>query len=356
MPDGVIDIAKPATIITQPPSFEIRKRRRFIFKTATILMPVNLRYALKTAMVAALLVGLLTSGTAAWAQTVDGLTYAGDGVEVTGVEADIEFGEVVISIVSTEGGTLTITLDPTVLGMVEGDFTTVVDGNIVEFTLTSTDSMVEIMMDIPAGGSTVVLSGLEDAIVVASSPDTTEQVEETEPDMAEEVMVEETIVEETVMEEVMVEETVSGMVADFMEPGVDISVYVDRYLHDEGFSSWYDEWYPTMAFHDALGITQAEYQEIVDSLTGVVECPAGTELMGGQCVEQPTCGPGTTLEDGVCVADSRTAAVSASDADGFRAQGEGLQLGVAAAAGFGGAVGVVLLLWLPSRIRKRWIK
>ena len=325
-------------------------------------------------MAASLLAALLATGTAAWAQeaTVDGLAYAGDGVGVTSVEADIEFGEVVLGIDSAEGGTLTITLDSAVLGFVDGEFTAVVDEQAVEFTTTATDTTVEIVIGIPAGGAMVVLSGLEDATVVAASPDPVEEtgmaeavVETPEPvETAAEDMVVETgpdPVEETGMAEAVVEtpEPVeetgmaeAPMVADFVEPGVDIAVYVNRYLNDAGFSSWYDEWYPATAFHESLGITQTEYQAIVDDLGRTFECPSGTELVDEQCVS--ICGAGTVLEDGMCVPDGRTSGTSASDADGFKAQGEGLQLGVAAAAGFGGAVGVVLLLWLPSRARKWW--
>ena len=149
----------------------------------------------------------------------------------------------------------------------------------------------------------------------------------------------------------------ASMVADFVEPGTDISTYVDRYLHDEGFSAWYDQWYPDLAFHAALGITQTEYQNIVDSITTPVECPPGTERMGGLCVEmQPSCGPGTMMVDGVCISDGSPAPdlPSVSAAEEFEAQGEGVQIGIAAAGAFGVAVGVILFLWLPSRIRKRW--
>ena len=337
-------------------------------------MQADSHHLLKTVMAASLLAALLATGTAAWAQeaTVDGLAYAGDGVGVTNVEADIEFGEVVLGIDSAEGGTLTITLDSAVLGFVDGEFTAVVDEQAVEFTTTATDTTVEIVIGIPAGGAMVVLSGLEDATVVAASPDpveetgmaeavveTPEPVEtaaedvavETGPDPVEETGMAEAVVEtpEPVEETGMAE---APMVADFVEPGVDIAVYVNRYLNDAGFSSWYDEWYPATAFHESLGITQTEYQAIVDDLGRTFECPSGTELVDEQCVS--ICGAGTVLEDGMCVPDGRTSGTSASDADGFRAQGEGLQLGVAAAAGFGGAVGVVLLLWLPSRARKRW--
>ena len=289
---------------------------------------------MKTTIVASLLVTLLATGTAAWAQdaTVDGFTYSGDGVDVTSVEADIAFGEVMLSIESAEGGTLTITLDSAVLGLGGGEFAAVADEQTVEFVTTATDAMTEIVIDIPAGAATVVLSGLEDATAAAMSPDTAETTEE--------LMVEESMPATTT-------------VADFVEPGVDIAVYVDRYLNDDGFGSWYDEWYPDTAIHESLGITFAEYQAIVDDLAKITECPEGMDLVGEQCVI--SCGPGTVLEDGMCVADDRAARLSASDADGFRAQGEGLQLGVAAVAGFGGAVGVVLLLWLPSKVRKRWL-
>ena len=156
----------------------------------------------------------------------------------------------------------------------------------------------------------------------------------------------------------------TGEVAEFVEPGVDVSVYVDRYLNDAEFAAWYDQWYPGQAFYSAVGITQAEYQSIADSIRGPIQCPEDTEMVDGVCVRyQMSCGPGTEMVDGVCVlteapaaqptAQSAPETTSATALEVYEAQGEGLQIGVAAVGGFSIAIAILLLLFLPHRIR-RW--
>ena len=138
---------------------------------------------------------------------------------------------------------------------------------------------------------------------------------------------------------------------DFVEAGVDLGTYVDRYLNDESFIAWYQQYYPDMPFYQALGITESEYQAIVDGL--VQECPEGTELVDGLCeMVQPECGAGTELVGNECVVVDATA-TKATAAEVYEAQGSGLQLGVAAAIAFFAAVAIVLVLWLPNKWRRR---
>ena len=319
---------------------------------------------MKAIVGAPLLAALLVVGATAGAQesSADGITYSGDGVDVVAVSADIEFGEILLDIQSDEGGTLMITLDTAVLvpGSDEG-ITVVVDGQPAEPTLTTTDSMMEMVVQIPAGATMVVLSGLADAMLVVMDPEPADEPMDAAPDSAavEAMPADEPM--DAAPDSAAVEAMPTGdvsTVADFVEPGTDISTYVDRYLHDEEFSAWYDQWYPDLAFHTALGITQTEYQDIVDSIMETVECPPGTERMGDMCAEmQPACGPGTMLVDGACIPDGTAVRElpSVSAAEEFETQGEGLQLGVTAAGAFGVAAGIILFLWLPSRIRKRWI-
>ena len=319
---------------------------------------------MKAIVGAPLLAALLVVGATAGAQesSADGITYSGDGVDVVAVSADIEFGEILLDIQSDEGGTLMITLDTAVLvpGSDEG-ITVVVDGQPAEPTLTTTDSMMEMVVQIPAGATMVVLSGLADATLVVMDPEPADEPMDAAPDSAavEAMPADEPM--DAAPDSAAVEAMPTGgvsTVADFVEPGTDISTYVDRYLHDEEFSAWYDQWYPDLAFHTALGITQTEYQDIVDSIMETVECPPGTERMGDMCAEmQPACGPGTMLVDGACIPDGTAVRElpSVSAAEEFETQGEGLQLGVTAAGAFGVAAGIILFLWLPSRIRKRWI-
>lgn len=131
---------------------------------------------------------------------------------------------------------------------------------------------------------------------------------------------------------------------------VDIA-YVDRYLNDEAFTLWYDTYYPDTPFYVSLDITSAEYIALVN----VIECPDGM-MMDGQCVVEPICGPGTALVDGQCVARSSGGAGTVTGAEEYETQGAGLQLGVAAIGGFALAVGIVLAIVIPIRLRKWYRK
>ena len=144
---------------------------------------------------------------------------------------------------------------------------------------------------------------------------------------------------------------------DFVESGTELSMYVDRYLNDEAFTAWYDEYYPDTPFYEGLGITSTEYQSLVNTVTQ--ECPSGMEFVDGQCIrEEVMCGPGTTLVGGQCVVrtstSTSTGGMTTSGAVEYEVQGAGLQLGVAATAGFVLAMGIVLALILPVKVRKRY--
>ena len=110
--------------------------------------------------------------------------------------------------------------------------------------------------------------------------------------------------------------TVAGVglasAADFVEPGVDPSVYVDRYINEEAFTEWYDTFYPGVPLYESLGITESEYEDIADALM------------------QSVCGPGTTLVGNECVSDAGNGSTSSD----YRGQQYGTELGIAAAAAF----------------------
>lgn len=120
--------------------------------------------------------------------------------------------------------------------------------------------------------------------------------------------------------------------ADFVEPGVDPSVYVDRYINEEAFTEWYDTFYPDVPLYESLEITESEYYDIVDDLM------------------QSVCGPGTILVDNECVSDAGDGSASSSEYSG---QMYGIELGIAAAAAFILAAAVVMALWLPRKLRER---
>lgn len=118
---------------------------------------------------------------------------------------------------------------------------------------------------------------------------------------------------------------------DFVEPDVDPSVYVERYLLDEQFAEWYDTYYPETPLYEALLLSEAEYEEIAMSLT------------------QAVCGPGTTLVGSECVS------MDEAYSDGAMSEGytPTLEMGVAAVGAFAMAFAVILILWLPRTLRNR---
>ena len=338
-------------------------------------------------LAAALSIGMVAGAYAD--EVVDGFSYEGIGVGATIYNADVEFGEITMSIESPEGGTLTMELDTAVLAPASDDGVVVMlDGFLAEPTIDVSDSTMTITLEVPAGTTEVILSGIADAAEVAASaaqaPDDEAAADEPAAEAATEPAADEPAAEaatepededatEPAADEPAAAPAASapaiqptGEVAEFAEPGVDVAVYVDRYLNDAEFAAWYDQWYPGQAFYSAVGITQAEYQSIVDSIRGPIQCPEDTEMVDGVCVRyQMSCGPGTEMVDGVCVlaevseepqapaAQPASEKTSATALEVYEAQGEGLQIGVAAVGGFGIAIAILLLLFLPHRIR-RW--
>ncbi len=338
-------------------------------------------------LAAALSIGMVAGAYAD--EVVDGFSYEGIGVGATIYNADVEFGEITMSIESPEGGTLTMEMDTTVLAPASDDGVVVMlDGFLAEPTIDVSDSTITITLEVPAGTTEVILSGIADAAEVAASaaqapgdepaadepaaePATepaaepaTEPAAEPATEPAAEPATEPAAEPATEPAASVPAIQPTGEVAEFVEPGVDASVYVDRYLNDAEFAAWYDQWYPGQAFYSAVGITQAEYQSIADSIRGPIQCPEDTEMVDGVCVRyQMSCGPGTEMVDGVCVlteapaaqptAQSAPETTSATALEVYEAQGEGLQIGVAAVGGFSIAIAILLLLFLPHRIR-RW--
>ena len=119
---------------------------------------------------------------------------------------------------------------------------------------------------------------------------------------------------------------------EHFDPDVDPAVYVTRYIQDEPFAAWYDQYYPDLALYDALGITEDRYNEIVQSLESADDGA-----------------PDTVSEDREDMPEQTGTTGSAQ----YATQGAGLQVGVGAVAAFAIALAVILLLWLPGRIR-RW--
>lgn len=179
-------------------------------------------------------------------QSID-VSYDAAGVEVTGVDADLD-GIELIFIVQVTGSPaiLEITFDREFFDSKFGDtdepFLAIADGDFVEIaeTETTNDSRT-LRLELPQGTEEVEIIGTHLAGITLEEP-----------------VVEEPVVEEPVVEEPEVVE----------EPVVE----------------------------------EPEVPEVTQPKT---ECGPGTVLKDGVCVLEETCGPGTHLEDGVCVLDEQ---------------------------------------------------
>ena len=272
------------------------------------------------------------------AQEVPGIML--DGGDTISATVD-DFEDMVVFDLLTYDETITITMDNSLL-MLGDSFDALVDGTSVEFEQDQSDTGTTLQINVPIGEVTLTLTGL---VFV---------VESTGMSDVESVVVEPAVVEPITTSPAITDTATDAGPLSFVEPGVELSTYVDRYLNDSTFTAWYNEYYSDIPFYEGLGITESEYQALADAVT--LECPSGTEVMDGQCVQKElTCGPGTTLVDNQCVATSSGGTTpTTSGAVEYETQGAGLQLGVAATAGFSLAVGILLVLWLPGRLRNRY--
>lgn len=274
----------------------------------------------------------------AMAQEVPGIML--DGGDTISATVD-EFEDMVVFDLLTSDETIIITMDNSLL-MLGDSFDVHVDGTSVEFEQDQSDTDTTLQINVPIGEVTLTLTGI--IFVVESTG-----MSDVEPDVAEPAVIEPITTSPAITDTAMDAGPLS-----FVEPGVELSTYVDRYLNDDTFTAWYNEYYSDIPFYEGLGITESEYQALADAVT--LECPSGTEVMDGQCVQKElTCGPGTTLVDNQCVATSSGGTTpTTSGAVEYQTQGAGLQLGIAATVGFSLAVGILLVLWLPGRLRNRY--
>lgn len=284
-------------------------------------------------------------------QVVPGLTL--DGGDIISVMVD-DFEDTIVFDLLPHDETIIIMMDNSVL-MLGANFAALVDGAPVEFEQDQDGTDTILLINMPVDGATLTLTGVV-FVVEPTSMSGMESVGVAEPDdVAEPAM--EPIMDVESTASPATTKTASGPL-DFVEPGTELSTYVDRYLNDEAFTAWYDEYYPDTPFYEGLGITSTEYQSLVNAVTQ--ECPSGMEFVDGQCIrEEVMCGPGTTLVGGQCVvgtsmSTSTGGMTTTSGAVEYEVQGAGLQLGVAATAGFVLAMGIVLALILPGKVRKRY--
>ena len=223
--------------------------------------------------------------------------YDAEGVEVLGIEADLDFISLIIDVdVSGSPGILEITFDrnffDSVFDGTDDPFIIIADGDEPDFEETSTTAESRTLrIELPSGTDEVEIIG-----TAFGDGGTTELVE----DLTIEEPVEEPEVEEPeVIEEPEVEEP-----EVIEEPEVE--------------------------------------QEAEESTTQPTQCGPGTILKDGACVLDQSCGPGTILQDGVCVLDTAEKKPVGNSRD--------LAMGIGAA--FVIAFIAMIILWLIGKAGK----
>jgi len=217
--------------------------------------------------------------------------YTATGMTVSGVEADLDFISLILTVDVTESpGTLDITFDRTLFDStfegLDDDFIILADGDEPVFSETQTNSVSRTLsIELPAGTEEVEIIGSSFNTV----PDTT-----------------------------------------------DDSAAADKAAADKAAA---DKAAADKAAADKAAADKAAADKAAaDSNTTPTQCGPGTILKDGACVLDERCGPGTILENGACVLDTTPQPTTTS----VKGLGKDLMMGVIAAIAIAGVVGIIL--------------
>jgi hypothetical protein len=223
------------------------------------------------------------------------LNYSANGVTVDSVSADLDFLSLTLGVQVTEpDAVLELTLDRSFFDSVSenGDqpFMVLVDGDDISFAETlTTDTSRTLRISLPTGTEDVEIFGTVFANPVSESADQVTLTEEPSSQVPEDVNVVQ----------------IKQIPAEFVDESKDPKIYVQRYLNEPSYKSWFEENYPDYTFYEALGISESDYDSIVASLSEPVETPIVEETPIVKETPSVECGPGTVLKDSECVLDER---------------------------------------------------
>jgi len=89
--------------------------------------------------------------------------------------------------------------------------------------------------------------------------------------------------------------TPTKSIPSFVDPNKDPKNYVKRYVTEESYKKWYDGNYPEYAFHEALGITKTQFNNLVKEVKNENSSPPEKPQ-----IKKQQCGDGTELVNGIC--------------------------------------------------------
>ena len=277
------------------------------------------------------------------------IDYTATGMSVSGIESDLDFISLIISVdVTNSPGVLDITFDRTFFDSIydgaDDDFIILADGDEPNFSETQTTSTSRTLsIELPSGTEEVEIIGSVFGRTVEEMPSEPEEISEpsSEP------------------EEISEEPSSKQIPAAFVDPSKDPKVYVERYVTESSYKTWFEDNYSDYTFHEALDISKSELDKLIAEIEQEIsepapvetpeqpkttECGPGTILQDGACVLDERCGPGTILQDGVCIAQPQKSAPTTT--------GLGMELGYGLIAAFVVTGAIAIILALMSKASK----
>jgi uncharacterized low-complexity protein len=228
------------------------------------------------------------------------IDYTATGMTVSGVEADLDFISLILTVGVTESpGTLDITFDRTLFDStfegLDDDFIILADGDEPVFTETQTNSVSRTLsIELPAG--------TEEVEIIGSSFNTPSDT--TDDSAADKAAADKAAADKAAADKVAADKAAADKAA------------ADKAAADKA----------------------AADKAAADSNTTPTQCGPGTILKDGACVLDERCGPGTILENGACVLDSTSQPTTTS----VKGLGKDLMMGLIAAIAIAGVVGIIL--------------
>jgi hypothetical protein len=217
--------------------------------------------------------------------------YTATGMTVSGVEADLDFISLILTVdVAESPGTLDITFDRTLFDStfegLDDDFIILADGDEPVFSETQTNSVSRTLsIELPAG--------TEEIEIIGSSFNTPSDT-------------------------------------------TDDSAAADKAAADKAAA---DKAAADKAAADKAAADKAAADKAAAvTTTTATQCGPGTILKDGACVLDERCGPGTIFKDGTCVLDSTPQPTTTS----VKGLGKDLMMGLIAAIAIAGVVGIIL--------------